>query len=60
MTTFARKCTELIVVLCPFRPPRSPFSADDKAIELMLESGSAVKDAENAVCVIERFVRSYG
>jgi hypothetical protein len=60
MTTFVRKCTEFIVIACPFRLPRSPFSADDKVVRLMLESGSAVEDAGKAVCVIERGVRSYG
>jgi hypothetical protein len=60
MTTFARKCTEFIVISCPFRPPRSPSSADDKAVELMLESDNAVEDAGKTVCVIEGSVRRYG
>jgi hypothetical protein len=36
-----------------------PF-AEDKAVEHMLESGSAAKDAGKTVCVVERGVKSYG
>lgn len=60
MTTFARTCTEFIVISCPSRPPRSPFFADNKAAEHMLESGSAAEDARKTMCIIERSVESYG
>jgi hypothetical protein len=56
---FVKRCGEFIFISCPFRLPRSLFSADDKVIELMLESGSAVEDAGKTVCVIERSVRSH-
>jgi hypothetical protein len=46
---FMKRCSEVIVISCPYHMPRSPFSADDMAIELMLESGSAVEDAGKTV-----------
>jgi hypothetical protein len=60
MTILMKSCRELIVISCPFRLPRSPFSTGDKVIELMLESGNTIEDAGKSVCVIERSVRSYG
>jgi hypothetical protein len=40
-------------------PPRSPSSADNKAVKLMLEGGNAVEDAGKTTCVIEGSVRRY-
>jgi hypothetical protein len=60
MTIFARKCTEFIVISCPFLLPRSLFPADGKDIKLMLDDSSAREDDGKTVCVIERGVRSYG
>ena len=57
---FVKRCEEFIVIPCPFHPPRSPFSAEDKAVDLMLESDSALEAARKTVCTIERIVRSYG
>ena len=58
MTNLVQKCGEFIVILGFFRSPRSPFSADDKAIEFMLESGSPVDDAGVIVCIMERSMLS--
>ena len=57
---FCEGVQRTFVIPCPFRTPRLPFSAEDKAVELMLESGSAIEDARKTVCVIERGVRIYG
>ena len=54
-----KRCKEFIVIICPFHSLRSLFSADDKALKLMLESGSAIEDVGKTVRVIERGVRSY-
>lgn len=50
---FCEGVQRTFVISCPFRTPRLPFSAEDKAVELMLESGSAIEDARKTVCVIE-------
>jgi hypothetical protein len=60
MVFFSKRCGEFIVFSCPFHPPRSPFSANDKVVKLMLESGSAAEDVGKTLCVIERSVKSYG
>jgi hypothetical protein len=57
---FSERCREFIVVSCLFRPPRSPFPTDNKVVNLMLQSGSAIEDTRKTVYVIERGVKSYG
>lgn len=60
MTTCARRCTEFIVISYPPCPPRSPLSADNKAIEHMVESRSAVEATVKTVYVIKQGAGSYG
>jgi hypothetical protein len=55
-----KRCEEFIVISFPFHPPRSPFSASNKAVELMLENDNAVEEGRKIVCIIERGVKSYG